>query len=94
MKLGDLIKAKVGDQDANFWIIRRGDSSKVGKPTREFNPEHIGVTVVSDTLDANYLYYMIQYLWMNGIFSKMAKGSLRLVNITVANILNIPVETK
>ena len=93
MKLGDLIKARVGEQEADFWIVRRGSEDQVGRPTKTFNPQHIGIKVIAtDSLDPNYLYYFLEYLWSQGIFKKIATGSLRLVNIKVSDILNIPVQ--
>lgn len=58
--LGDLVSVHLGKPDADFWVVRRGRSEDVGRPSREFNPEHFGVTVVrTDLLLPDYLFYML-----------------------------------
>jgi hypothetical protein len=92
MKLSELCEIKTGFPDADFWIVRRGSLEAVGTPTREYGPEKIGVKVIrTDILVPNYLFYMIQYLHSRDVFKQMAKGALRLVNITTDDIKKIPV---
>jgi hypothetical protein len=92
VRLGDLISAKVGDPNADFWIIRRGGADTVGEPTREFAPERIGIRVTAtDMLDSRYLYYMLEHIWRSGYFKQKATGATNLVNIRVADVLNLPV---
>ena len=45
MKLKSLCSLKTGYVTADFWVVRRGSIESLGKPTRNFNPEHIGVKV-------------------------------------------------
>ena len=94
-KLGDLISILKGNPHADFWVVRRGSASEVGKPTREFNTEHFGITVEkTDTVLPDYLYYWFEYAHGQGHFERMARGSLKLVNIRKADILNIVVEQR
>jgi hypothetical protein len=92
MILNDLCEIKTNFADADFWIVRRGTKESLGKPSREFSPEKIGIKVVAtELLDANYLFYMFQYLHSTGIFEKMGTGALRLVNIRTEDIKRIPI---
>jgi hypothetical protein len=93
--LGDLCDIRVGMEDADFWIVRRGTPQAVGRPTNEYNPEHIGVKVTAtDVLVPGYLFYMVQYLHMQGQFEQLARGTLRLVNIRTSDIKNITVRPR
>lgn len=92
MVIGDLCEFKVNFPEADFWLIRKGSENVVGKPTREFDPENIGVKVVAtDVLDPNYLFYVFMYLQESGKLANFAKGTLRLKNISIRDIKNIPI---
>ena len=90
-KLGDFVELKVGMQDADFWVVRRGTEDSVGVPVREWGPELIGVKVVrTDVLLPDFLFYMLTHIADTGYFRKRARGSTRLVSIRVADIRDIP----
>lgn len=92
MTIGELCEFKVNFPDADFWLIRRGSEDAVGKPVNEFNPENIGVKVIAtDVLDPRYLYYVFLHLHGQGVFVQMAHGTLRLKNIKISDIKNIPI---
>jgi len=92
MTIGDLCEFKINFEDADFWLISKGDKMSVGKPTNEFNPEHIGVKVIArDILDPKYLYYMFMYLNQNGELSKLSSGTLKLQHIRISDIKNIEI---
>lgn len=94
-KLGDLATIKTNFPDADFWVIRKGDEKTVGKPTTEFNPEHIGIKVTAtDVLDPSYLRYVFEYLVQRGYFRDAARGTLRLKNIQVSDVARIPLGVK
>lgn len=91
-KLSDLCTIKLNFADADFWIVRRGSIDAVGSPTKTFSPEAIGIKVTAtDMLDPRYLFYWFQYISSQGIFKKMATGTLRLVNIRTEDIKNLTV---
>ena len=93
VKLRSLATAKVNVPSADFWIARKGSLETVGKPTKEFSPEHIGVTVTAtDKVDPRFLYYVLEYAWMRGQFRKVARGTTNLVNIGVNNVLDIALQ--
>lgn len=90
MRLQDVAKVSVNFPDADFWIVRRGTVKAVGKPTYEFNPEHIGIKVVRiDFLLPRYLYYCLMHIHAQGMWEPLATGSLTLVNIRVSDIKHI-----
>ena len=92
MTLGDLCEFKVNFPEADFWLIRKGNEKVVGKPTKEFDPERIGVKVIqTDILDPQYLYYVFMYLQGSGKFIPFAHGTLKLKNISIRDIKSISV---
>lgn len=92
MRLKDLCDVKTDFPDADFWITRKGDINSVGKPTKEFDPEKIGVKVVrTDLLLPDYLYYVFEFLVMKGTFASMSRGTSNLKNITIDDVKNLPV---
>ena len=94
-KLGDLIEIKLKNENADFWLTRRGSIEKLGKPTRDYNPESFGITVrddAKDILDPSYLYYMMEHLWSQGLWQRLSKGSV-IKFITKEDIANIPIGT-
>ena len=90
--LGDLVDVHTDpDENAAFYMVRRGSPDKVGMPTREHSPHHYGVYVKRpDVIDPNYLYYMMQHLHNQGAFKQVATGSTGLVNIRKEHITGIP----
>ena len=89
-RLGDLAEIKTKFEDADFWIWRRNSMDKVGSPTKEYNPEHIGIKVIrTDLLMPEYLFYLMQYLHSQGYFKKLAKGATNLVSVTTNDVKNI-----
>lgn len=92
MRLSDIATIKVNFQDPDFWIVRRGSASKVGKPTNFFNPEHIGIKVErTDLLLPKYLYYALMVKHSQGDWKSRTNGSLSSVHIRVSDVSNIRV---
>ena len=92
MTLGDLCEFKTNFPEADFWLVRKGSETTVGKPVKEFNSEHIGVKVIqTDVLNAQYLYYVFMSLQQGGRFIPMAHGTLKLKNISIRDIKNITI---
>jgi hypothetical protein len=92
MRLKDLCDVKTDFPDADFWITRKGDMNSVGKPTKEFDPAKIGIKVVrTDLLLPDYLYYVFEFLVMNGSFASMVRGTTNLKNITVDDVKNLAI---
>ena len=90
MKLGHICDIKTNFPDADFWLVRKGSEKEVGKPTKEYSPEHIGIKVIeTDILYPQYLYYALMNLHSQGKFNELAKGTLRLKNIRTEDIKNI-----
>jgi restriction endonuclease S subunit len=90
MKLGYLCDIRTNFPDADFWLVRKGSESEVGRPTKEFSPENIGIKVIeTDILYPQYLYYALMNLHNQGKFEELSHGTLRLKNIKVDDIKNI-----
>ena len=90
MKLKSLCSLKTGYVTADFWVVRRGSIESLGKPTRNFNPEHIGVKVErSDIVIEKWLFYVFEHLNTSGYFKALAKGTISLQHITISDVGNI-----
>lgn len=90
MKLSDLCEIKTNFGDADFWLQRKGSVDTVGTPTKEFNPENIGIKVIrTDILLPDYLYYVLMYYKNVGYFSNISSGTVGLKNIHTEDIKNI-----
>jgi hypothetical protein len=94
MKLKHLVNLSLDNPGADFWIVRRGNANQVGRPTREYSPEHIGVSVTRpDLVLADYLYYLFEFMASNGVFAQLAQGTTGLKSISVKDLKNIPLRT-
>jgi restriction endonuclease S subunit len=94
MKLKHIAELTLGNPEADFWIIRRGNANQVGRPTREYSPEHIGVSVTRpDLVIPNYIFYVFEFLANQGSFEAMAQGTTNLKTISVKDLKNIPLKT-
>lgn len=94
MKLKDIVNLNIDNPAADFWIIRRGSDKQVGRPTREYSPEHIGVSVTRpDLVLADYLFYVFEFMANQGVFVKLAEGTTNLRTIKIRDLKNIPLKT-
>lgn len=94
MKLDDICILKTDFPEADFWIERKGSEDKVGKPTKSFSDEDIGIKVrdeFRDRVDPLFLYYYFMHLQQKGVFIGMSHGTLRLKHIRLSDIKSIPV---
>ncbi len=90
MRLGDLFAFRYGDRNADFWVQRNGSERTVGKPTRTFQADWIGVTVRPNSgLDGGFAYYLWEYLWSQGLFALHCTGTLNLKHISTAALRSI-----
>jgi len=89
MKLSDLCDLKSDYPEADFWVVRKGNLNEVGKPTKEYSPEHIGIKVVeTDLLLPDYLYYVMENNYNTGVFKRFAVGNQETKNIGAEDIAN------
>lgn len=94
MKLKDIVNLSLDNPDADFWIVRQGNANQVGRPTREYSPQHIGVSVTRpDLVLTDYLFYVFEFLASNGAFAQLAQGTTGLKSISVKDLLEIPLKT-
>lgn len=95
MKIGDVVSVVQGNEDADFWIVRRGSVENLGKVLDQYDPNAFGITIKdSEMLDVNYAKYFFKYLHMRGTWAQHSHGSLRLVHITKEDVLNLPLEVR
>lgn len=87
--LSDIATVKKGMRDADFWLIRRGSENEVGRPVKEFNPEHIGIKVTSNEMLPQFLFYSMQNMHNQGVWKSVATGTTNLVNIKTDDVKNI-----
>lgn len=91
-RLKDLVRVRLNDPSADFWLIRKGSDTEVGKPTKEFSPEHLGITVTAtNALDPNYLRFVMEHIWSQKHWVNIARGALRLKSIRKEDIENLRV---
>ena len=45
-KISDVADIKISFAEADFWITRKGSIKEVGRPTKDFNKEKIGIKVI------------------------------------------------
>ncbi|MFN6053874.1 MAG: S1 RNA-binding domain-containing protein, partial [Planctomycetia bacterium] len=56
---------------------------QVGRPTREYSPEHIGVSVTRpDLVIPDYLFYVFEFLANQGAFVELAPGVEGLIHLS------------
>lgn len=90
MRLSEVATIRTNFPEAHFWIVRRGSATRCGEPTRDYNPEHIGVRVErTDLLLPDYLFYALMAIHQCGDWQKVATGTLSLVNIRVSDVRRI-----
>ena len=93
MKLGDFATVKTAMPRADFWLVRKGAQHTVGKPTREYNAEHIGILVTrTGALDPKFLYYLLEHLHGRGYWIPKSHGTLKLVSIRATDVKEIAFE--
>ena len=95
MRLSDLADIATNQPEADFWLIRRGSEREVGRPVEEYDPGRIGVRVTrTDILLPRYLSYVFMDLHARGYWIPRAHGTLRLVNIKVADVKHLELEAR
>ncbi len=87
--LNDLAHVSTNMEDADFWLSRQNDMDKVGKPTKVYNKNHIGIKVTSDKILPTYLFYAMENLYNQGYFRQMATGGRKIVHIRTADVKKI-----
>jgi len=89
-KFSELANIKTNHPDADFWLQRKGSENNIGKPTKVFHEEHIGIKVTKrNVLNADYCYYALENLFNTGYWQTVSCGTLRLQHITVKMVKNL-----
>jgi restriction endonuclease S subunit len=89
MKLKQLCTVQTNLPNADFYIVRSGSQNTIGKVTKEFNKDYIGIKVTrTDILVPDYLYYLLMNLHNQGYFRAISNGTT-LQHITTQDVGNI-----
>ncbi len=79
--------------DANFWIVRNGNAEEVGRPVKEYSPNHLGVTIMTDDIDEEYLYYYMMSLHLTNRMGEMStRGGADQYTISAHDVRNIKID--
>ena len=94
--LGDYVQIESNLQDADFWLVRTGNSREVGEPTTKFNPLHIGIKVTrTDVLLPDYLWWLFVNLYRSGaLYNKCTTVNSTKRTINLNTLRNIPMDVK
>lgn len=99
MRYKNLIQIRTGatGTEADFYLMRRGCDTVVGRPMDawEHSHHHWGVTVspgISFTVD--HVRRMLEYTWCAGHFRRQAVGTLNLKHITKRDLLGVEAPTE
>lgn len=92
MRLVDLAIVKTNFTGADFWMIRKGSSEKVGMPVEFFKDSFIGIKITkTEVITPAWAFYSLVHLHNKGLFKVLAKGTTNLVHITLEDVKHIPV---
>ena len=92
MKLKFFADIRTNFKSADFWMVRRGGLNAVGRVTRTFYKEHIGIKIFRrDLVLPEYLYYALMHAHLKGNWEAMAKGTLSLRHISTDDVKNLEV---
>jgi len=100
LTLGQVANVGTGMEDADFWIQRKGSESTVGRVIRKpeggpnFTKEYIGVKVRPEwaaRILPQYLSYLMEHLWTQGVWRKYARGSTKLMSIRTEDVRQCPI---
>lgn len=67
----EVITARSNTRDADFWLIRLGTDEVVGKPVREYRPEHIGIKVKRG-VSAEHMFFYFQSLHLTNQLAELS----------------------
>ncbi len=96
-RLKDIARICVNDPHADFWLQRRGDSHRVGRPMDSYKLvsgkiEEIGICVSRPNIVAPaYLRAFFEVLWRKGYWERYSYGTLQLQHIRVSDVRNVVV---
>ena len=95
MKLESYAEIRTNFESADFWLQRKGNDGTIGRPTRDFNKENIGIKVTqTDKILPDFLYYMMEYIFNSGYWRQFTTGTLDLENLRVEDVKNLELEQR
>ena len=91
MRLKFACEIKTGLEDADFWLQRRGSTKTIGRPTRDYSRDNIGIRITSKDILPAYLFYMMEHLFVSGHWEPFAIGTTNLKNLRLDDVKNVKV---
>ena len=89
MRLKFACEIRTGLEDADFWLQRRGSTKSIGKPTRDYSKDNIGIKITSKDILPAYLYYALEHLFISGYWEQFAIGTTNLKNLRLEDVKNV-----
>jgi hypothetical protein len=89
IKLGNVCKISTNMEDADFWLQRKADVKNVGKVSKKFESENIGIKITNAGYDKQYLYYYLMHVYNSGYWKNKSKGTLKLQHISVSDVKDV-----
>ena len=85
--LSDWCEIRTTFPTADFWLVRKASGHRVGRPVREYSPEHIGLLARNpQQMLPGYLWYVMEVLYLKGYWLHHCHGSLSLQHIRVKDV--------
>jgi len=95
MKLKNLTNIQTNFESADFWIQRKGSINTIGKPTKEYNKENIGIQVLrTDKILPEFLFYLMEYVYSANHWQRYATGSTDMKNLRIEDVKNLELQDK
>jgi hypothetical protein len=80
-----LFEIKNNFETADFWLINKGSSDKLGLPVKEFKPYLTGVKC-SELIYPFYAYYLCLHLHQLGVWGQYSQGTINLQHLRLSDI--------
>lgn len=90
-RLKFVCEIKTGLEDADFWLQRRGSTKTIGRPTRDYSRDNIGIKITSRDVVPTFLWYAMEHLFVSGHWEPFAIGTTNLKNLRLDDVKNVKV---
>tara|TARA_R110002020_G_scaffold23449_2_gene77960 strand:- start:2052 stop:2594 length:543 start_codon:yes stop_codon:yes gene_type:complete len=82
-------------ETADFWLVRSHSSDGIGRPTKEYKGDYIGVKIREDkkhVMNSDFLFYWFQNAFNQGHMKELATGSTNLQHLPVSAVNFLTIE--
>ncbi|MEG4838340.1 MULTISPECIES: hypothetical protein [unclassified Microcoleus] len=74
--------------EADFWLINKGSTHKLGEPVKEFQPYLTGIKCPVLVLP-DYAFYLCLHLQQQGLWQEYSQGSINLQHLRIKYIKKV-----